>query len=311
MVGLYSDRLPDLNWFLNIAASPSSPTLLAPKKKSITFSRKKRRSCQPLPHVIDSAGQIDYHATNMKPPLSYAQLIMDAMAERQVDKITLSEIYEYAARRYAYYRSSKGPWKNSIRHNLSCNQLFKRVPRKNGEKGKGSYWTLNDAGFTSCVSSKKTKPKSGEAEENTPKATSRVNSAVLQYMDSLRSRQKPIAPHDISLFEESSPAVFDDQVLVNYENDSPAGSSVQMDLSESSFSDVGFSSDDQGLTSDYNWRSDFGSYDLDGLDGVPFVGQFEEFRCDTFDIDPNTPPQWQDVDQYYDELMRLEGEEHL
>lgn len=49
----------------------------------------------------------------MKPPLSYAQLIMDAMAERQVDKITLSEIYEYAARRYAYYRSSKGPWKVS------------------------------------------------------------------------------------------------------------------------------------------------------------------------------------------------------
>ncbi|EPB76779.1 fork head domain protein [Ancylostoma ceylanicum] len=253
MVGLYSDRLPDLNWFLNIAASPGSPTLLAPKKKSISFSRKKRRSCQPIPQVIDSAGQIDYHATNMKPPLSYAQLIMDAMAERQVDKITLSEIYEYAARRYAYYRSSKGPWKNSIRHNLSCNQLFKRVPRNNGEKGKGSYWTLNDAG-------KKSKPKSGEAEENAPKATSRVNSAVLQYMDSLRSRQKPIAPHDISLFDETSSAVFDDQVLVNC---------------------------------------------------VPFVGQFEEFRCDTFDIDPNTPPQWQDVDQYYDELMRLEGEEHL
>lgn len=47
----------------------------------------------------------------MKPPLSYAQLIMDAMTERRVEKITLSEIYEYAARRYAYYRSSKGPWK--------------------------------------------------------------------------------------------------------------------------------------------------------------------------------------------------------
>ncbi|ETN87234.1 fork head domain protein [Necator americanus] len=290
MVGLYSDRLPDLNWFLNIAASPGSPTLLAPKKKSISFTRKKRRSCQPIQHVIDSTGQIDYNATNMKPPLSYAQLIMDAMAERQVDKITLSEIYEYAARRYAYYRSSKGPWKNSIRHNLSCNQLFKRIPRKNGEKGKGSYWTLNEAGLH-CFSSKKNKSRFLEVEENASKPTSRVNSAVLQYMDSLRNRQKPIAPHD--------------------ENNSPAGSSVQMDFSESSFSDVGFSSDDQGLSSDYNWQNDFNTYDLDGLEGVPFVGQFEEFHCDTFDIDPNTPPQWQDVDQYYNELMRLEGEELL
>ncbi|KAK6032311.1 hypothetical protein OSTOST_01510, partial [Ostertagia ostertagi] len=116
MVGLYSDRLPDVDWFLNIAASPCSPTLVPPKKKSIGFPRKRqRRSCQQQLHVVDSpTGEIDYHSTNMKPPLSYAQLIMDAMAERQVEKITLSEIYEYAVRRYAYYRSSKGPWKVGV-----------------------------------------------------------------------------------------------------------------------------------------------------------------------------------------------------
>ncbi|VDM74788.1 unnamed protein product [Strongylus vulgaris] len=309
MVGLYSDRLPDLNWFLNIAASPGSPTLLAPKKNSLSLTKRKRKPCQPTQHVIDSAGQIDYYATNLKPPLSYAQLIMDAMAERQVDKITLSEIYEYASRRYAYYRNSKGPWKNSIRHNLSCNQLFKKLPRKSGEKGKGSYWTLNDDG--SYASSKKTKAKIGEGEESLCKSSSRVNSAVLHYMDSLRSQRRCIAPHDISLIEECGPTVFDDQVLTTYDGNSSAGSSVQMDHSESSFTDVGFSSDDQGLQCDYSWHSDLSSYDLDGMNAVPMVGQFQEFHCNTFDIDPNTPPQWQDVDQYYDELMRLEGEESL
>ncbi|VDP04604.1 unnamed protein product [Heligmosomoides polygyrus] len=263
--------------------------------------------------VMIKFGQIDYHATNMKPPLSYAQLIMDAMTERRVEKITLSEIYEYAARRYAYYRSSKGPWKNSIRHNLSCNQLFKRIPRKSGEKGKGSYWTINDCSNpTPSVRSRKTKTEVSDIEEPpVTKPTSRVNTAVLQYMDSIRSRQKPLDPQEISLFDEPGSAVWDDHLLLNYENSSPAGSSVQMDLSESSFSDIGLSSDEQGISSEYNWQSDFSSYDLGALPVVPFVGQFEEFHCDNIDIDPNTPPQWQDVDQYYNELIRLEGEEHL
>ncbi|KAK6062172.1 hypothetical protein COOONC_00161 [Cooperia oncophora] len=130
-------------------------------------------------------------------------------------------------------------------------------------------------------------------------------------MDTIRSQHKPIAPQDISLFDEGASTVWEDHVLLNYENNSPASSSVQMDLSESSFSDVGFSSDEQGMSSEYTWQSDFSGYDLEGLPTVPFVGQFEEFRCDNIDIDPNTPPQWQNVDQYYEELMRIEGEEHL
>ncbi|VDK45951.1 unnamed protein product [Cylicostephanus goldi] len=157
------------------------------------------------------------------------------------------------------------------------------------------------------------------------KSTSRVNTAVLHYMDSLRSQRRAIAPHDISLLDDSE-AVFDDQVLTNCEymageflkeildvideGNSSSGSSVQMDRSESSYTDVGLSSD-EGLQSDYSWHSDMGHYDLDGMDAVPMAGHFEEFQCNTFDIDPNTPPQWQDVDQYYDELMRLEGEENL
>uniref|UniRef100_A0A0K0D5M9 WW domain-containing protein n=1 Tax=Angiostrongylus cantonensis TaxID=6313 RepID=A0A0K0D5M9_ANGCA len=84
-----------------------------------------------------------------------------------------------------------------------------------------------------------------------------------------------------------------------------------LDLSDCSVTDVGSSSSDQGVTSEYNWQGELTSYDLEGLPTEPFVSQFEEFHCGNIDIDPNTPPQWQDVDQYYDELMRLESEEHL
>ncbi|XP_073540042.1 forkhead box protein J1 [Phyllobates terribilis] len=129
------------------SAAPCSPLAADPaclgmphtpgKPTSSSTSRAAHLGLQPME-------EIDYKTNpHVKPPYSYATLICMAMQASKKTKITLSAIYKWITDNFCYFRHADPTWQNSIRHNLSLNKCFIKVPREKDEPGKGGFWKID------------------------------------------------------------------------------------------------------------------------------------------------------------------------
>ncbi|KAJ2331808.1 hypothetical protein GGI00_003089 [Coemansia sp. RSA 2681] len=145
--------MPATTGVSQVGSASASVAMSSPPQTSSKSSASTGISMPGPPDIVlllSGAAQLKTHTTG-KPPYSYATLITYAILHHPRKQMTLNEIYNWAMGNYPYFKTAGSGWKNSVRHNLSLNKTFVRIPRPANEPGKGAYWTVDLAVLDATV----------------------------------------------------------------------------------------------------------------------------------------------------------------
>ncbi|KAJ3259379.1 hypothetical protein HK103_002282 [Boothiomyces macroporosus] len=160
-------------------ASPTPPTFFDQVLKIASASKPQK----PRKTKVSKKGEQVYLFKNKlhahpRPDLSYNELIIEAIKKSENQMASLQEIYDYIQDTYEFFKESTVAWQNSIRHNLSVQKMFVRVPRPPNNPGKGGLWKLSDWAIENAAVQKKRKP-----EDSTAVNSPSVNNANVDKID--------------------------------------------------------------------------------------------------------------------------------
>lgn len=172
-----------------------------------SISKCRERGCRP-----DRGSSMDMDLEGLarkgrRPGVSYADLITEAIESSTQGMLTLKEIYSYISSKHPYFSLKKSGWQNSIRHNLSLNKSFYKVPRTSANPGKGSFWKINYE-FQNNRTAQKSYKHRGKYSLNTHHhSDSTVNSlsdilgSRQGFLDNIGVREMPFKQHVTTVFD--------------------------------------------------------------------------------------------------------------
>ena len=98
-------------------------------------------SIQPNKAYLDEG---DDKIKSVKPRYSYVGLISMSIQNSPDRRLTYNKICDYITKNFPYYCNPQNQgWRSTIRHTLSQQTCFKKLPVKGGKNGRSHYWALD------------------------------------------------------------------------------------------------------------------------------------------------------------------------
>lgn len=177
------------------------------KKDGIKKNNSKSRS-QPQREYLPEEIPEEYRE---KPQFSYSHLITTALrAHPEAQGISLSKIYKSIQDIFPYYQYCPHGWKNSVRHNLSSNKVFKKISKE----GKGWLWGIDEDYFQER---ERARQKAAQNNRNKEKAAAAA-AAQAQALAEARAKAKEEKEKELELQKEKINALQKDNISVEKNN---------------------------------------------------------------------------------------------